>query len=152
MSEFLEVESEIDRAEAVYVPERGDEATEEHPARRSRQTVAKCAHHSSIGPSSSHKRARREPKAEAPPRETPGPEAGLEPIFSAGEYTEGEEEDSSANLRPRSRHTKGPMVTGVEETFLVEESERPTGDRGLRLLHLNRKIFLPSLKLPPLHH
>ena len=42
-----------------------------------------------------------------------------------GEETD-EKEDPSASLRPRSRHTRGPTVTGVKETlFAEEEAERP---------------------------
>ena len=71
-----------DRVKATYVLQRGDEATEEHSTRQSRQTVSKCARHSSPRAVLSHKRACKGPEAEAPPRETLRPEAGLEPIFS----------------------------------------------------------------------
>ena len=70
-------------------------------------------------------------KAETHLRETLRPKAGLKPVFSVGKDTEGEEEDSSANLQPKSRRTRGPMVIGKEETFFTEEETKgPIGDPG----------------------
>ena len=128
MNEFLEAENVAGRAEVTYILERGDKATEDHPPRRSRQTVSKRAQHSSTRASSSHKGHTDNPRLRLIRGKSLRLEAGFEPIFSAGEHTKGEEEDSSANWQPRSQRSRVPVVTGEEETFITEKECSGSGD------------------------
>jgi len=50
------------------------------------------------------------------------PEASLGSILSSDEKTDEDDELSpSTTLRPRGLHTRGPIVTGVEEVLPTEE-------------------------------
>ena len=111
MSEFLEAERAVGRAEVAYVPGHGGEMTEEHPVSRSCQTVAKSARRSSIEASSSHKMAHRGSEGAAPSKGTSGSDMKSEP---AHVYSN-EDEDSNVQLHPRSCRIRGLVVTNVEE-------------------------------------
>jgi len=89
----------------------------------------KHARPSSTEVSSSQKWARRESDTEALSRGVFRSEVKPELILSPGEDTD-EEEDPSSSLRPRSRRTKGPVMTDLKETLLTEEAERPTKELG----------------------
>jgi len=97
--------------------------------------------------STGKKKAYREPDPEAIPEGISRPRVELESIPSLGEAID-EEEDLSPDiaLRHRSRRTRGPTVTDIEEPFLSEEeTERLAGEQGTIL----ESEIVPQLETAP---
>ena len=75
----------------------------------------------------SQKRARRGPKAEAPPRETSRSEVNPE----LAHVDTDEDEDSNVQLRLRSSLTRGPIVANVKEVSEGLAEEQVTGSEPI---------------------
>ena len=109
---------------ATALPEPDEEIAGATFVRRSRGIVAKRprSQSSEAGLSLRKKKARREPETEIIPKKTLMLEAELESIFSSDEETDEDDELSpSTALRSKGLHTRGPVVTGIEEVLLAEE-------------------------------